>query len=692
MNENFEQYIEYAQQRLDLINQEVIDSSKSSKELLTETISELSIFLEELYIAQEELEQQNEELIATRLELEKERQNYQDLFQLAPDGYLVTNPKGTIHQANQAVETMLGVRSDRLVGKPLIVFIPENERLSFHTQLNLVVQKGEVKDWTINLQPRQGKCFPAEISITSQYSTQGDLVGLLWSIRDLSERISTAEQKIRDQAARLDVSIDGIYVRDLEEKISFWNRGAEKLYGWKAQEILGKSYPDTIGQKIIPQLVEAEKIIMEKGEWQGEVNMIAKSGQNLVVESHWTLVFDREGKPKAILIVDTDITEKKKLEAQFYRTQRLESLGILASGIAHDFNNLLTPILGCSQILPLHLPNLDESSQELLDIVKTNAQRGANLIKQMLSFTRGIEGDREVLIVPSLFEEIYQIAKSTFPKSIDICLELPKDLWQVRGDSTLLHQVLMNLCINARDAMPDGGTLTLSAENRFLDETSTRMNLNAQEGNYILITVSDTGIGIDASNLERIFDPFFTTKDLGKGTGLGLSTTLNIVQKHGGFIEVDSQVGQGTQFQVFLPALESAEVIPADEGELPRGQGELILVVDDEASIRQMNETILTTYNYQVLTAQDGVEAIKLYGQHQEEIALVLMDLMMPTIDGPMAIRALQQINPQVKIITTSGLYSDNSMISVANLKAFLPKPYTSEALLRTLNEVISNK
>ena len=372
MNENFEQYIEYAQQRLDLINQEVIDSSKSSKELLTETISELSIFLEELHIVTEELEQQNEELIATRLELEKERQSYQDLFQLAPDGYLVTDSKGVIRQANHAIETMLGVRSDRLVGKPLIVFIPENERLSFQIQLNLVVQKGEVKDWTINLQPRQGKCFPAEISITSQYSTQGDLVGLLWSIRDLSERISAAEQKIRDQAALLDVATDGIYVRDLEGKISFWNRGAEKLYGWKAQEILGKSYSDTIGQKIIPQLVEAEKMIMEKGEWQGEVNTIAKSGQNIVVESHWTLVFDREGKPKAILIVDTDITEKKKLETQFYRAQRLESLGTLASGIAHDFNNLLTPIACCSELLSLKFSNLDESSQELLDIVKTN--------------------------------------------------------------------------------------------------------------------------------------------------------------------------------------------------------------------------------------------------------------------------------------------------------------------------------
>ena len=688
--QNFEQNIQLAQQRLDLIHQWCNDSSKPAQELLLETLSELSIALEELHVATEELQQQNEELLASRQELEQQRQSYQELFELAPDGYLVTDLKGTIRQANQAVETMLGVRSARLVGKPLIVFIPENERLSFQIQLNKLTSEKNLSNWSINLKPRQGQPVPVEISITRQKDNQENR-GLLWSIRNLSQRV-LAEQTIRDQAALLDLATDGIFVRDLEQKISFWNRGAEKLYGWKAEEIIGQSYYDTIGQKVTSKLLEAEKMVMKKGEWQGELNTIAECGQDLIVESRWTLVRAREGTPKAILTVDTDLTEKKKLEAQFYRAQRLESLGTLASGIAHNFNNLLTPILGCSQLLPSYLPNLNESSQELLDLVKTNAQRGANLIKQMMSFTGRIEGEREVLTVPSLFDEIYQIAKSTFPKSIDICLELPKDLWQVRGDSTLLHQVLINLCVNARDAMPDGGTLTLSAENRFLDETSARMNLNAQEGNYVLITVSDTGMGIDASNLERIFDPFFTTKELGQGTGLGLSTTLNIVQKHGGFIEVDSQVGQGTQFQLFLPALESTEVIPADEGELPRGQGELILVVDDEASIRQMNETILTTYNYQVLTAQDGVEALKLYGQHQEAITVVLMDLMMPTMDGLRAIRALPKINPQVKIITTSGLSSDNSMIPIPNLKAFLPKPYTSEALLRTLNEVISNK
>ena len=324
---DFEQHIQIAQQNLDiiqdLIHQECIDSPQSTPELLIEMLCQLSIALEELHIAQEELQQQNEELIATRQELEWERQRYQELFEFAPDGYLVTDTRGIIQEANYALITKLGVPRKYLVGKPIIVFVSQADRHAFSSQLNLVVQKGEVKDWAINLQPRQGQPFPVETSIISQKDNQQNGMRLLWSIRDLSKRISAAEQKIRDQAALLDLATDGIFVLDLSQKIDFWNRGAEKLYGWKAEEILGQSYYDTIGQKVTPQLAEAEKTVMEKGEWRGELNTITKSGQEVVVESRWTLVRDRAEKPRAILIDDTDMTEKKKLEAQFDRDQLL---------------------------------------------------------------------------------------------------------------------------------------------------------------------------------------------------------------------------------------------------------------------------------------------------------------------------------------------------------------------------------
>ena len=327
---DFEQHIQLAQQNLDriqnLIHQECINSPQSMPELLIEMLCQLSISLEELHIAQEELQQQNEELIGTRQELEQQRQRYQKLFEFAPDGYLVTDTMGIIKEANKALVTKLGVRHDYLVGKPIIVFVSQVDRYVFRSQINLVVQKGEVKDWAIKLQPRQGKPFLVETSITSQKDNQGNIGELLWSIRDMSKRISVAEQIICDQAALLDLTTDGIFIRDLSQKISFWNQGAEKLYGWKAEEIIGQSYYDTIGQKVTSKLLEAEKTVMEKGEWQGELNTITKSGQNIIVESRWTLVRDRKENPRAILIDDTDLTEKKTLAAQFYRTQRLESL------------------------------------------------------------------------------------------------------------------------------------------------------------------------------------------------------------------------------------------------------------------------------------------------------------------------------------------------------------------------------
>jgi signal transduction histidine kinase len=319
-------------------------------------------------------------------------------------------------------------------------------------------------------------------------------------------------------------------------------------------------------------------------------------------------VHDFGGKPKSILVVNTDITEKKQLEAQLLRSQRLESLGTLAGGIAHDLNNVLAPILMSAQLLQMKIS--DSRSQQLLKIMESNVKRGAALIKQVLSFGRGIEGDRMILQVGHLISEIEQIIQETFPKSIEFYPDIVSDLWSVSGDATQLHQVLMNLIINARDAMPDGGTLTISAENLFIDQNYARMNFEATVGSYIVITVADTGTGIPPKILERIFEPFFTTKELGKGRGLGLSTVIGIIKSHGGFVKVDSAVGKGSQFQVYLPAVESTQTQQAENLELPTGHGELILVVDDEAPIREITRTVLETHNYKVVTASDGIEAM----------------------------------------------------------------------------------
>lgn len=400
-----------------------------------------------------------------------------------------------------------------------------------------------------------------------------------------------------------------------------------------------------------------------------------------------SLFCDQIGKPVRMIGIHMDITEKKQLEAQFLRAQRLESLGTLASGIAHDLNNILTPILAVVQLLPLKLPNLNNNTQQLLKTLESSAQRGADLIKQILSFARGVEGKRVNLQIHHLLFEIEQIIHQTLPKSIDIHSNIPANLWTISGDTTQLHQVFMNLCVNARDAMPEGGNLQIIAQNFMVDEQYARMHIDAKVGAYVVVTVADTGMGIPPEIIHRVFDPFFTTKEVGKGTGLGLSAVLGIVKSHGGFIDVQSEVNKGSVFKVFLPAIESPTQETDDDLELLTGEQELILVVDDEAAITEITKTTLETYNYRVLTASDGIEAIALYAEYKDEIAGVLMDIMMPTMDGTTIIPLLRRLNPNVYVLAMSGLNSTEVVSQVQKLgfQGFLSKPFTTKELLWAL-------
>lgn len=511
------------------------------------------------------------------------------------------------------------------------------------------------------------------------------------SIRYALERKQN-EQKIREQAALLDVATDAIFVQDLDGKILFWNKAAEHLYKWKKEEAIGKKASELWQEKDLSKLQAALSILMKNRAWEGELQQITTTGQEITVESRWTLVKDFDNTTQCFLVVNTDITQKKLLESQFLRAQRLESIGTLASGIAHDLNNVLAPILMTAQLLESQLD--DERSKRLLPILISNAKRGANLVKQVLSFTRGMEGDRTLLQLKHIVREIQQVIRETFPKSIDVSTSIPPSLWTIYGDATQLHQVLMNLCVNARDAMPNGGTLTICAENFLVDENYARMHLDAQVGAYVAITVADTGVGIAPEIIDRIFEPFYTTKEFGKGTGLGLSTVLGIVKSHGGFVSVYSEIGKGSQFKVFLPAQQTPESLEEPEKELPTGNGELILVVDDEDSIRDITKTSLETHNYKAITASDGIEAIALYAEHRDEISVVLTDMLMPSMDGLTTIRTLKKINPNVKIIAVSGLASTEKVNAAADIgvKAFLSKPYTAKQLLQTIGVVKSGK
>lgn len=507
------------------------------------------------------------------------------------------------------------------------------------------------------------------------------------------QALQLAEQQIREQAALLDVATDAISVQDFEHNLLFWSKGAERLYGWEAAEILGKSAIETLyDTKDVSQFKTMLAMLAKEGKWQGELHQVTKDGKDIIVESRWTLMRDQEGNPKSILNVSTDITEKKQLQAQFLRAQRLESVGTLASGIAHDFNNILTPVLAVAQLLPLKFANLDENTQQLLKILEDSAKRGADLVKQILSFTRrGVEGSCTVFQPSHLILDIARVAQRTFPKSITTQTNIVPDLWTIFADATQIHQVLLNLIVNARDAMPDGGSLSISAFNIWIDQSYARLHIDAEVGAYIVISITDTGTGISQSIIDRIFDPFFTTKEVGKGTGLGLSSAIGIIKNHKGFLNVDSELGKGSTFKIYLPSSKVTEPEVKAETCLENGNGELILVVDDETAICEITKTTLLSHNYRVLTANDGIEALAVYTQCKNDINLVLVDLMMPCMDGHTTILTLQRINPQVQIIAMSGLISNsaNTYNRSLNFQELLPKPFTTQALLSVIQKVL---
>ncbi|NET70556.1 MAG: response regulator [Sphaerospermopsis sp. SIO1G2] len=329
----------------------------------------------------------------------------------------------------------------------------------------------------------------------------------------------------------------------------------------------------------------------------------------------------------------------------------------------------------------------------MLNIIENNARRGSALVKQVLSFSRGVKGERTTVQIKHLISEILNFAKRTFPKSIEFSSQIPEHLATVFGDSTQLYQVLMNLVVNAHDAMPNGGRLKVTAKNIFIDEVYSQMHIEAKVGHYTMISVCDTGVGIPPEILDRIFERFFTTKKVGDGTGFGLSTVEEIVTNHNGFVTVVSEVGKGSTFKVFLPSFESPELPSLEESKIHPGKGEVVLIVDDEPQIIDVTKIILEENNYQVLTANDGKEAIAIYQKYGQDINLVLMDMMMPKMDGVTAIKSLKKINPNVQVIACSGLGTIDSLpkpkAAEKNVQGVLLKPYTANELLLNLNQVM---
>jgi PAS domain S-box-containing protein len=530
------------------------------------------------------------------------------------------------------------------------------------------------------------------------------------------ERLIDTSMKLQEltylQNAVLESAACGIISTNTAGLIATFNCGAEKLTGYSRQEVVGSLTPELFhdvsemgrmaaeasretGMTIAPgfEVLSAHArcgILRER-----ECPYVRKDGSRVSVSLNMTAMLDDDGEVTGFLGIVNDITEKKKLEQQFLRAQRIESVGTLAGGIAHDLNNVLTPILLSIELL--RLMNTNERTLSILAGVESSARRGADLVRQILTFARGVEGKRSELRAGQLIKDIRQFVQDTFPKNIRCVSSLPDNMPSFLGDPTQLHQILLNLCVNARDAMPDGGTLSITAGCIILDEPAAAMQMDAKPGAYATLSVSDSGTGIPSEVLDKIFDPFFTTKEIGKGTGLGLSTVLSITKSHGGFVTVTSEQYKETTFTICLPAtlLSAGNCLPpqpAQEQPIPHGRGELILIVDDEEAIRTTTRQTLEALDYRTLVAADGAEAVALYTQHNAEIAVVLTDMMMPVMDGPATIRMLQLINPAVKIIAASGVFHLGAPAKVAEMgvRHFLPKPYSAQTVMTTLQLVLN--
>ncbi|HYF04139.1 MAG TPA: PAS domain S-box protein [Patescibacteria group bacterium] len=519
---------------------------------------------------------------------------------------------------------------------------------------------------------------------------------IMTTARDITQH-KKAEQQIIEQAALLNKAQDAIFVEDLDGGIAFWNKSAESLYGWKSGEIIGKSSAQLYSSPA--DFKNTREHVLNSGEWTGELHNTSRSGNEIIVQSRWTLVHDDLGRPKSILIINTDITAKLHFEKQALRAQRLESIGRMVGGIAHDLNNTLAPIQ--LSVDMLRLPIKQEQTARMLDIIETSARNSAGMVRQMLLFARGNDGKRERVNAAKVLSDVEKVIMETFPVTIHTALVWDSDLWDFMGDETQFHQIITNLCVNAKDALDAQGSIKITARNIRLEEADRNIHIEAQPGPYIMVEVSDTGSGIPPEILEKIFEPFFTTKEIGKGTGLGLSTVMAIVKNHGGFLNVKSELGKGTTFTIYIPALAQNKLLKSDTPQAtpvkttahgPSSKS-VILIVEDEEAVREMITMMLERNGYSVLGAENGEQALEIYHKYMNSIQLVITDMMMPVMDGEATIKALKKHNPKVKIIASSAVHEKYQHLTTTGaVLDFLPKPYTSSKLLGVLEKALNEK
>jgi PAS domain S-box-containing protein len=741
--------------------------------------------------------------------LRKSEEKYRSIFENIQDVYYEALIDGTLLEVSPSIEILSKGQYHRneLIGKSMFDFYPN--KIEREALLSALMEQRSVADFEITLKNRDGSQITSSITSKVQCNAQGRPEKIMGTMRDITER-KRVQEKNAEQAHLLDVALDTIIVRDIDDRLLFWNKAAEHLYGWTSEEARSLDVHRLVYDDDQTTYEKNKSAFLQKGFWEGELRQKTKDGRFITTYSRWTLVRDQQGIPAARLIVTRDVTENKKaeeslrnsnafnelllhaipfgmdivdeqgtilflngnmkklvgdnavgqccwsmykddkkqcldcplrrgievgrfeilestnvfggrifqinhigiiyqgkkamlevfvdvteqrkLQNQFLQSQKIQSIGTLAGGIAHDFNNILGIILIYASILERGITD-KEKIVESSGAISKAVERGAALVRQILTFARQADVTFQPLRVPDLVNEITSMLKETFPKVIEINVKYEKGMPFINADHSQMHQALLNLCVNARDAMPNGGILSIdvkTVEQKFVRERFPE----ASNERFVCIAVSDTGTGIDAKIKNLIFDPFFTTKEKGKGTGLGLSVVYGVMQTHHGFVAMESEVGKGTMFLLYLPIphdpytkLKTSET----ENFEAAGGTEGILIVEDEDILRKVLKELLESKGYKIYTAADGLEAVGIYQEHKDEIDLVLTDMGLPKMSGSEVFKKMCEINARAKVLLASGFLEPDTKTEMlkAGAKGFIQKPYKPYEVLKEIRKIL---
>jgi PAS domain S-box-containing protein len=629
--------------------------------------------------------------------LRESEKRYRNIFENAVEGFFQATADGRYLSVNPAFARMCGFGSpeemiDEITDIARQLYLDARDRSRIK---RLYENPGVVRGFETRFRRKDGGVIWVSITARSVKDDSGNVLYYEGTIEDITER-KRAEEALREGEERyrqlFEMESDAIFLLDnATGAILEVNASASGLYGYSREEMLRMKNTDLSAEPEDTMAATRQRRprvpIRYHRKKDGTVFPVEITARHF----NW---HGREVHVAAIRDISFRMEveeEKRRLQAQLLQAQKMEAIGTLAGGLAHDFNNLLQAVQGYAELVLLR-PKKDElRSRELHEIIRA-AKRGAELTRQLLTFSRKVESKLQPMELNRRVEQVKELLARTIPKMIEIELRLADDLKMINGDSTQIEQVLMNLAVNAKDAMPEGGRLFIETRNVSLDKGYCDTHLGARLGDYVLLMVSDTGDGMDQETLEHIFEPFFTTKGVGRGTGLGLAMVYGIVKSHNGYITCYSEIGHGTTFKIYLPTIEEAPEVPRDHEEhLPEGGTETILLVDDEESVRQLGKEMLETVGYRVLVASDGEEAMGLYTRRMGDIHLVILDLIMPGMGGKSCLEALLRLDPRVKVLIASG-YSVNGRLEEtlrSGARGFISKPYELRDLLKRVRDIV---